>query len=172
MQFDIIIVLAGGITRDGGLPESVQNRVELAYQLYQQQRALKVLFSGRWSANWDHVPPQHTEAWQMREYARELGLPARALLLEEHSQNTMENALYTTKLFLEPNGWIRVGVITSDFHVPRVRRVFAKILGDEYSFEVFGAKTSVGVLKSLRWQAKEVLVLGAERFVEHITKRR
>lgn len=167
MKFDVIVVLAGGITKQGTLPKSVMQRVEQAKKLYEQGYAPKVLMSGQWSSYWQHSPPAHTEAVLMYQYAIRLGIPSKVLLVEEHSQNTFENAFYISKLFLEPRKWKKIVVITSDFHIARTQHIFNRLLGKTYQTEFIGAPADEGLMKQLRWRLKESLLSNTQWLFQH-----
>lgn len=171
MQFDVIVVLAGGLTPEGTLPQSVKDRVVVASNSYQHHRASKILMSGRWSSHWEHFPPLTTEAGLMRAYAISLGVPKKSILVEEHSQNTFENAFYVTKLFLEPNNWKKILVITSDFHIRRTSRIFSKLLGSEYSLQFLAPKTNPGLAKKIQRQIKEYVLSPTQWFLQNFTHR-
>ena len=143
-------------------------RVLVAKKLYDQQLAPRILMSGRWSVDWDPHPPTQTEAALMYQYALSLDIPKKALFLEEHSQNTAENAFYITKLFLEPKNWKKVIVITSDFHVSRTKNFFAKLLGADYKIKFVGAHTNEGLMKQLQRHSKELIHLHAEWLFQYL----
>ena len=44
-----IVVLGGGIARDGNLPKHVKERVEKAWQIFKKQKVVSVLVCGRYS---------------------------------------------------------------------------------------------------------------------------
>ena len=68
----------------------------------------------------------------MADYALKLGLPAEALHVEEQSRDTIGNAYFVLRDYLEPNDWTSVRVVTSDFHIQRTAWVFQKVLGLGY----------------------------------------
>jgi uncharacterized SAM-binding protein YcdF (DUF218 family) len=63
-------------------------------------------------------------AEQMRDYVVSQGIPPSAILLEEQSQSTHENALFTTRLLAGVPG--RKVLLTSDYHMFRASRAFRK----------------------------------------------
>ena len=81
-----------------------------------------------------------TESGRMRSLALEYGIPAQAIVLEEESRNTYENALYTRAL-LEERGIDRILLVTSAKHMPRAVAVFRT-----QGFEVIPAPTDVEVV--------------------------
>lgn len=171
MKYNVIIVLAGGITNQETLPESVKKRVLLAKKLYDRKLSSRILMSGKWSGYWDYLPPQHTEAELMRQYAISVGLPKSAILVEEHSQSTFENALYVSKLFLEPHRWKDVVVVTSDFHINRAKYIFEQLLKNTYTLNFVGSQGDEGSLKKIQVTIKEFILLHTQRFLQYVFNR-
>lgn len=64
-------------------------------------------------------------ALAMGEFVKCQGIPAEAVLLETASRSTRENALYSKRLPDNLPG--RKVLLTSDYHMFRARRVFAKL---------------------------------------------
>ena len=128
---DALVVLGRGVDPDGALPLLTKQRVQRAVELFAWGVAPRMIFSGRCSLMTEVVPPR-TEAAAMAEYARTLGIPARALILEEESRDTIGNAYFVLRRILEPNDWMSIRVVTSDFHIQRTAWVFQKVLGLGY----------------------------------------
>ncbi len=128
---DALVVLGRGIDPDGSLPLLAKQRVERAAELYVWEVAPRLIFSGRCSLMSDSAPAI-TEARAMYNFALSIGLPRRALLLEEESRDTIGNAYFVLRRFLEPNDWMSIRVVTSDFHIQRTAWVFQKVLGLGY----------------------------------------
>jgi uncharacterized SAM-binding protein YcdF (DUF218 family) len=134
---DAIVVLGGGVEPDGTLTWVGDTRVAQSVELFNAGIAPRIIMSGRCGLAGPEPPV--TEAAAMADFARFLGVPAEALLLEEESRDTLGNAYFTRELFLEPNGWTTVRVVTSDFHLSRAAWVFRKILGARYDFSFVSA---------------------------------
>ncbi|MCY7379501.1 MAG: YdcF family protein [Gemmatimonadaceae bacterium] len=128
---DALVVLGRGVDPDGALPLLAKQRVERAAELFAWGVAPRMIFSGRCSLMTESVPAR-TEAAAMADYARSMGIPSRALLLEEESRDTIGNAYFVLRRFLEPNDWMSIRVVTSDFHIQRTAWVFQKVLGLGY----------------------------------------
>lgn len=126
-----IIVLGRGLEADGSLPALACQRVDRALELFAWEVAPRIIFSGRCSLN-VQAEPAVTEAAAMADYAESRGAPRSALHLEEESRDTVGNAYFTMKRWLEPNEWTSIRVVTSDFHIPRTAWVFQKVLGLGY----------------------------------------
>ena len=128
---DALVVLGRGIDPDGSLPQLARQRVERAAELFAWEVAPRVIFSGRCSLMTD-VIPACTEGAAMADYAVSLGLPRSAMLVEEESRDTIGNAYFVLRRYLEPNDWNSIRVVTSDFHIQRTAWVFQKVLGLGY----------------------------------------
>ena len=118
---DVVVVL-GGITYPA-LPPLVRPDVGPAFdrllhglRLLRAGRAPRVMLSGggiRFLQG-----SVRSEAQRLRDMALEYGAEPDALILEERSRNTYENALFSAELMRE-RGWERALLVTSAAHMPR-----------------------------------------------------
>ncbi|MCJ7738537.1 MAG: YdcF family protein [Anaerolineae bacterium] len=81
-----------------------------------------------------------TEAEMMRRYARIWGVPDEAVILEERSSSTIENAQFCQEI-CSSHGYHSILLVTSPYHSRRARRTFR---------EVFGSSTRVLVQPALQ----------------------
>jgi hypothetical protein len=139
---DAIVVLGSTVHDDGSLPLHARQRAVRAAMLHAAGVAPHVIFSGRCGLTAPEPPPV-SEAAAMAEYAESLGTPRDAILLEEEARDTIGNAYFVGRKFLEPNQWRSIRVVTSDFHVPRTTWVFHKILGPGYDVSFSPASTEL-----------------------------
>ena len=128
---DALVVLGRGTDPDGSLPQLAKQRVERAAELFAWEVAPRIIFSGRCSLMTEDAPAC-TEGAAMADYAVSLGLPRHVMLVEEESRDTIGNAYFVLRRFLEPNDWNSIRVVTSDFHIQRTAWVFQKVLGLGY----------------------------------------
>jgi uncharacterized SAM-binding protein YcdF (DUF218 family) len=119
---DAIVILGGGTT--GRHPEQPEveitasgGRLLHGFRLYRAGKAPLLLLSG------DGLTPGDSEAAQMASVLREWGVPAEALLLEERSRNTHENAVESVALAAR-RGLRRLLLVTSAFHMTRALGLF------------------------------------------------
>jgi uncharacterized SAM-binding protein YcdF (DUF218 family) len=139
---DAIVVPGRGIDHDGSLPKLAKQRVERAAELFAWQTALRIIFSGRCSLMTEVIPAV-TEAGAMAEYAVVLGLPREALHVEEQSRDTIGNAYFVLRDYLEPNDWTSIRVVTSDFPIQRTAWVSQKVFGVGYDISFFPAPSEL-----------------------------
>lgn len=131
---DAIIVLGGGISSDGQLPLQSKARVDLAVKLAKPY-GTPIIFSGRWSLLLSYTPAR-SEAKAMIEYARPKVQRTCPLYMEDASLDTIGNAYFSARHYLERESWKRLVVITSDLQVERAIFVWKKVLGPGYHVNV------------------------------------
>lgn len=117
---DAIIVLGGGLKKDGTVGSIVQQRVEKGVELSKIPRGTVVLFSGGPIKNKKYI-----ESVQMQLYAKQVGLTIPSLT-EERSTSTRENAL-ESRLLMSSHHLKTANIITSEFHSKRACAVFRKL---------------------------------------------
>ena len=91
----------------------------------------------------------------MAEHAVRLGIPASSILLEEQSKDTLTNAYFVKHLFLVPNGWRNVAVVTSEDHSQRTDLDFRFILGPGYEIETISSPLTLVGEELAKMEAKE-----------------
>ncbi len=139
------IVILGGGTAPAQFPrpmvevEDAGDRVLYGAMLYRQGAAPLVVVTGGklpWTAT------ESNGARNMTALLTFLGVPQEAILLEERSANTYQNAVFTRQV-LEPLGIRRILLVTSAMHMPRSVMLFEK-----QGFEVIPAPTDFRVTVS------------------------
>jgi uncharacterized SAM-binding protein YcdF (DUF218 family) len=121
-----IVVLGGGTEADQPPRPSVEvngagDRVIYAAQLYKEGKAPHLLLSGgtiTWQGTRSSTPAQ-----DMADLLELMGVPQSALWLQNRSQNTYEDALYSSEM-LKQAGIQRVILVTSAMHMPRAVPLF------------------------------------------------
>lgn len=138
-----ILILGGGITKKGMLPKEAKQRVEKAYQVFKRNPQADILACGKYSFLYpkSKLPPR-TEAEAIKEYLLELGVPEKKIYLEKKSKDTIGNAYYAKKLYFIPKKDREVWVVTSDFHLERVKFIFEKVFGPRYRLKFFPTLSS------------------------------
>jgi uncharacterized SAM-binding protein YcdF (DUF218 family) len=116
------VILGGGTSGKGPEQPEVElgssgGRLLYGFRLYRAGRAPLLILSG------GSLYPGESEAGQMRQILAEWGVPTKALLLEERSRNTHENAVEVLRLSQE-RGLRRILLVTSAFHMPRALAIF------------------------------------------------
>ena len=115
---DIIIVLGAGLKEDGRPGPALTRRTKHAAALWHEGIAPLVLCAGGQS---EYYP--RTEAAACREILIAAGLPAAAILMEERSRSTEENAIYSERL-LQDLGLSRIVLVSDSYHMLRAGWLF------------------------------------------------
>ena len=121
-QAQAIVVLGGALHAPGSQHENSgligsSDRILHALRLYQAGRAPVVMCSGG--------AGRTPEALMMSRLLQEWGVPSEALLLEDPSLNTRENALFSYSA-LNTRGMRHILLVTSAVHMPRAAAAFRK----------------------------------------------
>jgi len=128
--FDAVLVLGGGLTPAGVPHPWVIARLEQALTI-PGEPALVCL-----SAYSPHTGPHRnvegllvTEASAAATWLLQRGCDPGRIFTEASSLDTIGNAYFARVQHVEPRGWSRLLVVTSEFHLPRTRAVFETVLG-------------------------------------------
>ena len=116
---DAIIVLGGGVHRDGSASAAQRRRSEHGAALYKRGLAPYIICTGGYDT------PRHvkSEAAVCIELLTDLGVPANAILFEDRSMSTEENAIEAHKVMREHN--LTTAILVSDnFHLMRAEMLF------------------------------------------------
>jgi len=139
---DAIVVLGAGLMNAGSLQDESLRRVIAGIDLYKQGLAPLIVLSG--GARRDDM--QHTEAQQRSILAQTMGIPAEAILKEETSNTTREEAVRISRL-LRHRGLRKILLVTESLHLRRAKAVFESAglevfpaTSDDYSVSAISAK--------------------------------
>ncbi len=145
-RYDAIIVAGCRVDPSGTASLTLARRTRHAIALYRQGVAPKLVLTGGVGT----YPPSEAEAAAV--IARRAGVPESALVLEDRSTSTEENARFAAELI--GNG-ARIVVVSDAYHIFRSERVFRR-----YFAEVAGSG-SIGT-RSVRARGalREVLAVG------------
>ena len=118
-QADVLIVLGSGLRKDGAPGPALTRRTRHGADLWHKGIAPLVLCTGGQS---EYYP--RTEAAACREILLGAGLPAEAILMEERSRSTEENAIYS-KQILDEEQLTHVVLVSDSYHMLRARWIFS-----------------------------------------------
>lgn len=126
-KFDVGIVLGGFSGLNKRNNEIAFNwagdRLFQAIALYKKGQIKQILLSGG-SANL--IDRKIKEADLAIQYLKLIGIPDSAILIENQSRNTIENARYSLALIAKNKPKAKILVITSAWHIPRAKLIFDK----------------------------------------------
>jgi len=124
-HYDAIVVLGGGVKNRGTLRPAVElthysrDRTTCGVDLYQGGYAGKLLVTGGDASIFGSgaIEAEHMKRWAVR-----LGVPEDAIMLEDASRTTYENAAKTKQRL----GDASILLVSSASHLPRATALFAK----------------------------------------------
>ncbi|MCE2489337.1 MAG: YdcF family protein [Anaerolineae bacterium] len=118
---DVIVLLGAGLEPGDRPSRAMARRVRHVAGLLQRGLASHVICSGGTGAG-----RSRSEAAVCGEILQGQGVPADAILLEEGSHSTEENARFSQAL-IEARGWQRVILVSDGYHLLRARWLFERI---------------------------------------------
>lgn len=170
-----IIVLGGGIDLKGNLPSLVYQRLNKAIEIYQSltksvglqqipkpnKNKVKIIVLGKYSFLYHQLKkyPPITEAEKMAEYLLSKNIPKKNILLEKKSKDTIGNAYYLKIKFFLPQKVRSAIIVTSRFHLKRVKYIFKKVFGPNYKL------TFIDVEENLPEEKKRQVLLRQEQLL-------
>ena len=125
-KYDAIISVCGGLERDGTPHPWVIRRLDKAMEFYTGKELF--LISGRGTPY--RPPPKDRYGFPIDEcdasakYLAGRGIRPERILLERFAMDTIGNGYFKRVLFAEPMKLRRILVVTSEFHMPRVKKIF------------------------------------------------
>jgi uncharacterized SAM-binding protein YcdF (DUF218 family) len=132
------IVLLGGGTRPQLPPRPTSetneagDRIGYAAKLYKEGKASEIIVSGGFIDFYGSTVP---ESEAMKELLMAYGVPQEAIIEENKSRNTYENATYVREI-ADQKGYNKILLVTSALHMPRSVAIF-----EHQGFEVIPAPT-------------------------------
>ncbi len=116
---DVIIVLGSGLNRDLTPGRALTRRSEHAVDLWKAGYAPVIICSGGYTAGLSRA-----EASGCAEVLRANGVPADAILIEDRSRSTEENALYSHEI-MQDHGWTAALIVSDGYHLLRATWIFS-----------------------------------------------
>lgn len=117
-ESDVIIVLGAGVQRNNQPGPALIRRSEQAAEIWQKGFASHIICSGGTPGE-----SRRSEADACREILLKSGVPPAAVLLEDRSRSTEENAFYTRQV-MDEHGWKTAVVVSDGYHLLRATWLF------------------------------------------------
>lgn len=146
---DAIVVLGAPLRADGGLTRALAERVAAAVELYRAGGGRHVVASGGTTRG-----APRAEAHAMAEALAAAGVPASALVVEDRSRSTADNARMTAEL-LAPLAARRVWLVTQPFHGRRAARMFRRAGLDPSVWHIENSIQYRERARAVKWLARE-----------------
>jgi uncharacterized SAM-binding protein YcdF (DUF218 family) len=135
MTYDAVIVLANEMDPAGILNKESTLRADLAAKLTYELRVPYLVTCG-WAYRGDS---SILIADAFKSYLTSVGVNSDKIVTEINSRDTVGDAVFTRVNVSEPRGLNNLCVVTSNYHVPRTKKIFDFVYGSRYAITVKGA---------------------------------
>ncbi len=129
LKYDALIVLCGGLAKNGAPNPWVLRRLDKVLAIRNQARF--ILIPGR---STPYKPPHlskegfpEDESVISAEYLLKRGTSKKKIFLQRLSVDTIGDAFFTRLILTDPMKLKKILVITSDHHMPRAKKIFERI---------------------------------------------
>lgn len=135
-----IVVLGGGINEKGEISKQTKKRLYKVREIFESgEEKPDILLCGKYSFLYpEEKTPPFTEARAMKDYLLLQNVPEEKIYLEEKSRDTISNAYYAKTEHFIPQRKKAGIVVSSDYHLPRVKYIFKKVFGPDYDLRFEG----------------------------------
>jgi len=134
----IIIILGSPNDEHGNLSDMAISRLMRGLQEYRQREGYKILCTGGFGEHFNTTDKPH--AAYATNYLIQSGLQETDILEIAESKNTAEDAILT-KPIVEKHRVKSLIIVSSDFHMKRVKYIFKKVFKG-FNLTFYGAKTN------------------------------
>ena len=159
-KFDAIIVLGEPVRSDGTVGTELKSRLDEAAKIFKTKVVRKIIVCGGITS---HNSKKFSEAEGMKRYLISQNIGASEIIKEDYSKDTIGNALFAKIKILDSKKWKKLLVITSDYHMPRAKYIFKKLLGKKFQLEFRAAKSFLDPLRFEEVRLKENLILTLDK---------
>lgn len=144
-EVDAIVVPGGSLDAEGNLAARNLHRLDLAIRLFHQGVAPRMIMTG--GRQLFAEESLASEAELMKDYAVLNQVPENAVYTEANSRDTIGNATQVKRNILLPNDWQNILIVTSDSHERRCRKIFARVLGNQFEVASVAAPEKLANVK-------------------------
>jgi len=150
MKYDCAIVLAHELKEDKTLSEETEARLKKAIELYSKDKLNKIIVSGDYK---DLFGISLGEA--MEKYATQKGVKGEDIIKEEISLESVGQLLFCRAGILELNKWFNVLIISSDYHINRLKTLAKTIFDKKYNIDFLSANSKISPEKLAKLKQDE-----------------
>jgi uncharacterized SAM-binding protein YcdF (DUF218 family) len=150
-----LVILGAHVASNGQAGHGLQSRVLHALRLYKKGYAPHVICTG----GVGDYPPAEAVAAAKILLAR--GVPRQAIVLEDKSTSTWENAANVARI-CRAHGWKRVVVVSDPFHLWRAEHNFARCGVRAWGAPVALAQWKAQPARAFFWAAREAVLVARD----------
>jgi len=136
MNYDAVIVLGNEMNLLGILNKESCLRADLAVKLTMEFKIPYIITCG-----WAYRSDSNVKiADALKGYIMNLGVSSEQIITEVNSRDTVGDAVFTRLNLVEPLGFRKFFVVTSNYHVARTKKIFNFVYGSNFKFDVKGVE--------------------------------
>ena len=117
-DFDYVIIHGAGLIHGNELTRLLKDRLDKAIEVYRKDPSPPVMIPSGGQGDDETVP----EAFAMKQYLVEQGIPEAQIIMEDRSKTTYENLKYSKAIIDQREGRKYTALVTSNYHVYRALR--------------------------------------------------
>ena len=151
-MYDAILVFGHLVKKDDSLSEEQILRLDAGIDLLNKKKAKNIIMSGGFGDHFNKT--KKSLAYHMKEYALKKGVPNKSIVLEEKSYDTVDNIIFS-KILLKRHDWKSLFLVSSKYHMPRIKMICKFIMPKNYKLKFVGVKTPNGTKKAILKKEKE-----------------
>ena len=136
-MFDLLIILSKDRNKDGSFDNEFKARLDKGIEFYKLKKTKKIAVPGKYGQTDRHIITTHAQ--DMKKYLLQKGVKESHILYEEESLDTVSQAIFTKSKIVLPLKMEKIAIISSNYHLPRVKVLFDFVFGDGYKIEYFSA---------------------------------
>jgi len=136
---NILIILGEKLLKNGEMNTNLINRLEKGYEKYTENKYNLIIVCGGFVEKEASI----SESYAMKKYLINKKIPSKIVKEENISTTTIENATESLKILKEIKYIKNVNVISSEFHIKRVKNIFKKIYDNNYNLKFISSKNGI-----------------------------
>ncbi|MCH7567788.1 MAG: YdcF family protein [Nanoarchaeota archaeon] len=154
MKYNTSLTLSHRINSDGSLTQQTEDRVKKSIDLYFEGLAETLTMSGGYADK--EAPFTHAEA--MKRFALQRNIHEGDIHLESTSLDTVGQAVFSKRNVVIPQKWDRLVVVSHDYHLERVKKIFDFVYGKDFDinyvgvFSIFSTDSQVLQKERANWE--------------------
>lgn len=136
-KIDLIIVPGLMLDKHWTLKQDLIIRLNKVINLYFNNPGTKIIVSGGYSIafDWLGIKPKALESKMMKRYLVDQGVPSKYIITESKSKDSIGNVYYSKRIVRKNPKIKNIIVVCAKQHQPRIKFLFNKFFGPEYSIE-------------------------------------
>lgn len=131
---EVLIILGAPNSPTGVLSNISKERLEFCFKIF--KKGMQIICTGGWGTHFNTAEKSH--AFYTKNYLVQKGISENSFLDFALSKNTVEDAVKVKEIITQLTA-INLTIITSDYHLERVKLIFSEILKD-YKMSFYGVK--------------------------------